>query len=149
MSSEHLKPGMTEMMQRVVAQTEQKALWKDKDDPIKVADMIAEETEELRGALQESMLTGDVFNVASEIGDILYLALKFCSLVGISPEDAVQIKILRNDLKYPNDLNSYGDYFEQRQQSRDFWIEMGGDVAFSHAYLEIFSKIGLNGNGYK
>ena len=132
---------MTEMTKRVAAQTEQKALWKDKDDPEKVVEMLAEETEELRQAVQESMITGDVFNVASEIGDVLYLALKFCSLVGLSPEDVVQLKILRNDLKYPNDLNSHGNYESQRGVSKDLWTAMGGDVAFSHAYLDVFSNM--------
>ena len=139
--SERLKPNMSEMMHRVVAQTEQRQLWKENDTPESLVDMIAEETEELRVAIQESMLTGDVFNVASEIGDVLYLALKFCNAVGLVPEDVVKLKILRNDLKYPNDMNSHGDYETQRRKSKDLWTAMGGDSTFSHAYLEMFADM--------
>lgn len=159
--AERLRPGMSEMMHRVVQQSEQKQLWVEHDSPEIIAEMIAEETEELKQAIQESMLSGDVFNVASEIGDVLYLALKFCHAVGLSPDDVVQLKILRNDLKYPSDMNSHGDYETQRRRSKDMWTAMGGDEAFSHAYLEMFAEMeeepitnplavamGQNGNGH-
>lgn len=132
---------MSEMMHRVVEQTDQKKLWVDNDTPEVVADMIVEEGRELIEAIQESMLSGDVFNVASEIGDVLYLSLKLCSLLGLVPEDVVKLKILRNDLKYPNDLNSHGNYETQRRRSKDMWTAMGGDTAFSHAYLDVFSEL--------
>lgn len=138
--TERRRPTMSETMLRVAEQTEQKKLWKEHDDPEQIANMIGEEVKELQDAIQESMLSGDVFNVASEIGDVLYLALKFCHSVGLVPEDVVDLKIVRNDLKYPNDLNSYGDYATQRKKSKDMWTAMGGDVAFSHAYLDVFSQ---------
>lgn len=139
--SERQRPTMTETMKRVAEQTEQKKLWKEHDDPEQIAKMIGEEVKELQDAIQESMLSGDVFSVASEIGDVLYLALKFCHSVGLVPEDVVDLKIVRNDLKYPNDMNSYGDYSTQRQRSKDMWTAMGGDEAFSHAYLDVFDKV--------
>lgn len=132
---------MTEMMERVQFQTEGKQLWKETDGPEEIVEMLAEETQELKEAVQESMLSGDVFNVASEIGDVLYLALKFCSAVGLVPEDVVKLKILRNDLKYPSDMNSFGEYGKQRKLSKEFWEAMGGDGAFSHAYLEAFANM--------
>lgn len=135
------KEGMTGMMHRVEFQTENKKLWLDNDGPEEVVKMMEAELEELKQAVQESMLSGDVFNVASEIGDVLYLALKFCSLTGLVPEDVVELKILRNDMKYPNDLNSFGNYAERHKQSKEFWKAMGGDSAFSHAYLEMFSDM--------
>lgn len=138
--SERYRPTMTETMYRVAEQTEQKKLWEAHDVPELIVDMIIEEAVELKDAVQESMLSGDVFNVASEVGDILYLALKFCHAVGLVPEDVVDMKIVRNDLKYPNYLNSHGSYEEQREKSREMWKALGGDKAFSHAYLDVLSK---------
>lgn len=138
--SERHHPTMSETMTRVVDQTEQKKLWKDHDSPELMVSMMKEEVVELEEAIQDSLLSGDVFNVASEIGDILYLSLKLCHILGFVPEDVVDMKIVRNDLKYPNDMNSYGDYASRRQQSKDMWTAMGGDVAFSHAYLDVLSK---------
>lgn len=139
--SEHLHPPMNEMMHRVVAQTEQKELWRDHDSPEDIGRMLGEEVAELQVAIQESMLSGDVFSVASEIGDVLYLSLKFCHSVGLAPEDVVNLKILRNDMKYPNALNSTGNYKEQRQKSKATWELMGGDEVFSLAYLDILAEI--------
>ena len=139
--SERLKPNMTEMMNRVAQQTEKKELWVENDAPDLVAEMIVEEAQELVTAVQEALLSGDVFSVASEIGDVLYLALKFCHQLGLVPEDTVKLKLLRNDMKYPSDLNSNGDYAEQRRQSKDMWTAMGGDESFSHAYLEMFADM--------
>jgi len=133
------EPGFSVLMERIHEQNEQRALWQEHDSPEILGSMIVEEAQELQEAIEN---VGEVFEVVSEIGDVLYLVLKLCYDLGIRPEDAVQMKILRNDLKYPADLNSHGDYPTARQQSKDVWEALGGDVAFSHAYLELFAGIG-------
>lgn len=126
------------LMERVHEQSENKKLWKDNDDPHLVAKMIVEEGGELIEAINHDE---EAFAVASEIGDVLYLTLKLCAQLGIKPEDAVEMKLLRNDMKYPTDLNSYGDdYRGAREASKKMWQAMGGDIAFSHAYLELMGQ---------
>ena len=140
------QPTLTGLMHRVVQQTEKKTLWQEHDGPVEVAGFIVTEAEELQEANNND---GESFEIASEVGDVLYLALKLCADLGIKPEDAVRMKILRNDLKYPTDLNSEGDYEEQRAKSQRLWSSMGGDAAFSHAYLDHIAETGqIGGNGY-
>ncbi len=128
-------PTMREMMERVHQQTEKKTDWVENNSPEGIAKMIVAEAHELEEAVGMAEIGDSAFEVVSEIGDILYLVLRFCHSMGILPEDAVQMKILRNDLKYPDDLNSQGNYGEDRMLSVAFWKAMGGDYQFSQAYL--------------
>lgn len=133
-----LENTLSSLMYRVNRQSENKVLWETNDSPIAVANMIAGECKELQTAINDDE---EAFEIASEIGDVLYLTLKLCSQLGIKPEDAVNMKIIRNDLKYPNDLNSFGDTYEgAREKSKTLWEAMGGDIAFSHAYLELCAE---------
>ena len=141
------QPTLTSLMHQVSQQTEKKTLWEEHDGPVEVAGFIVTEAEELQEAIEND---GEAFEIASEVGDVLYLALKLCADLGIKPEDAIRMKILRNDLKYPTDLNSEGNYEQQREQSQSLWESMGGDVSFSHAYLDFLTRIGEAGdNGHK
>jgi hypothetical protein len=99
--------------------------------------------------------------VASEVGDVLYLitlyeskaplspaltALKqemyqFCEEVGLDPLECVEMKVLRNAIKYPDALcnNGYA-YKEAMQISKLFYVALAGsqDLKFYEAYLEVF-----------
>lgn len=116
-------------------------LWSEDDDAEKVAAMITGEANELSQAIQEALVTGDVFSVASEIGDVLYVTLRLCDELGIDPAQALDLKIKRNAMKYPDAIMSDGyNYQEATQLSKEMWKAMGGDERFSHAYLEVLSQ---------
>lgn len=118
-------------------QQEQRRLWADHDTPENVAAFISEEARELEEAIQESMVTGDVFSVVSEIGDVMYLLLKLCDSLGIDPEQAAKLKLQRNQFKYGDHVMSNGRaYPEAVAKSKEVWSAMGGDSAFSHVYLD-------------
>lgn len=113
-------------------------LWKGNDTPEAIAYMIDDEASELVEAIQESLLSGDVFSVVSEIGDLLYLLNRLCIDLGIDPDDAMKMKLLRNSLKYSDYVMSNGDFAKATELSKNMWQMLGGDEAFSHAYLELF-----------
>jgi len=120
------------LMGRIAAQSTKKTLWSDHDGPYEIAQMIGDEHRELVEAIEHD---GGPFEVGSEIGDVLYLALKLCAELGFNPADLIEMKLLRNDMKYPTDQQSHGEYGQARIEAKQFWQAMGGDIAFSHAYL--------------
>lgn len=134
-------PHLNDLTRRVGEQTEKLDLWNQNGSPEHTVGLLKDEVAELAEQIEESMITGEATPIAMEIGDVLYLTLKLCHSLGINPADAVQIKILRNDLKYSTDLNSNGNYEDSRQKSKSLWAAMGGDVAFSHAYLDWMGQI--------
>lgn len=132
---------MKEIELYVSQQNSHRRLWEENDTPEHITAYITQEAEELEEAIQEAMITGDVFSVASEIGDVGYLLIKLCGLIGIDLQDAIEMKIARNDYKYPSHLMSNGRaYPEAVKTSKEVWSAMGGDSAFSHVYLEYLSK---------
>jgi len=127
-------------------QQNNRKLWSQEDDAEHVSQMILTESQELVDAINESMVTGDVFSVASELGDVLYVALRLCDELGLDPADVVEMKVKRNSMKYPDAIMSNGYNFEEATQvSKDTWKEMGGDYKFSHAYLNVLA----NGGSYE
>lgn len=118
-------------------QNEKRQLWEGNDDPTELAQMIQEEAVELVDSINEAMVTDNVFEVASEIGDVMYLLLRLCDSIGIDPIQAAEMKVVRNAVKYPDHVMSNGrNYQEAKEASKRFWDSMGGDAAFSHAYLD-------------
>lgn len=118
-------------------QNEKRKLWEDNDDPEQLAGMLIEEAQELQEAIQEALVTGDVFSVASEIGDLQYLIIKLCSMIGIDPMQATEMKIFRNERKYGDHTMSNGRDFQTASEvSKQAWNALGGDYAFSRAYLD-------------
>lgn len=116
--------------------------WAEGDSADKVAEMIVEEGQELIQAIQESFLTGDVFSVASEIGDILYLVHRLCDELGFDAAELIDMKTKRNSMKYSDAvLNNRYSPAEARMMSKKAWTLMGGDERFSHAYLEVLADV--------
>lgn len=127
----------SELTEYIVAQKSKRELWGATDTPEKLAEYIKIEAVELIQAIQESFITGDVFSVASEIGDIEYLLIQLGEMTGIDPHQAAEMKVYRNSYKYPDHVASNGrDYGAARRVMLDTWKSMGGDQAFSHAYLD-------------
>lgn len=133
---------MTELIKYIEHQNDNRTLWVDHDSPEKLAEMIQAEAKELIDALQESFVTGDVFSVASEIGDIRYVLDRLSLMLGIDSSQAAEMKVVRNSLKYPDHVMSNGRNFESASQvSKDAWKAMGGDYMFSHIYLDYLAHI--------
>lgn len=128
---------MDHAIEGVRTQQEHRRVWQESDDAERIANFILEETGELIEAIQVSFLTGDVFSVASEIADILYLTHRLCQELGFDAADLIEMKTLRNSMKY-NDavLNNGYSAPEATVIAKQMWGIMGGDVSFSHAYLE-------------
>lgn len=127
-------------IQGIEVQQNNRRVWSEHDDSESVARMILDEAHELVEAIIESFVTGDVFTVASELGDILYLAHRMCMELGFDPADLIEMKTQRNSVKYSDAaMNNGYDYNEAVKLSKQLWREMGGDTRFSHAYLELFS----------
>lgn len=128
---------MANVKEYIRQQNEKRALWTGQDDPEHISKFITTEAIELQEAIQESLLTGDVFSVASEIGDVLYLLYKLCDQIGIDPNQAAEMKVWRNSHKYPDHLMSNGrDYESATKVAKESWKAMGGDYAWSHVYLD-------------
>lgn len=114
--------------------------WAEGDTADAVAQMIVDESLELVQAIQESFLTGDVFSVASEIADILYLTHRLCAELGFDAADLIDMKTKRNSMKYSDAvLNNGYSPAEARRISKEAWLGMGGDPVFSHVYLNILA----------
>lgn len=127
-------------IQGIEVQQNNRRVWSEHDDAESVARMILDEAHELVEAITESFITGDVFSVASELGDILYLAHRMCMELGFDPADLIELKLIRNAGKYQDFvLNNGYNYDEAVVLAKQLWREMGGDTRFSHAYLELFS----------
>ncbi len=118
-------------------QNQNRKLWAETDTPEHIARMLDDEATELQEALKEAYITGDAFSVASEIGDVLYLVYRLCDLIGINPEQAVEMKITRNGYKYNDHITSNGRTGDEaRKISKEVWEKMGGDKMFSRLYLD-------------
>ena len=110
-----------ELSQRVIKQNEEILLFS-QDTPEGIAEMIIEEAEELREELAQIFVTGQVWKLAGEIGDVLYLLIRMGELSEIDPLDALELKIDRNYEKYVGQT----DKLEARRK----WSEQGGDDEF-------------------
>lgn len=104
------------------------------EDPAQLAEFIKVESQELIDAIDQDH---PAIAVASEIGDILFVTLKLCRQLGIDPRDALEMKMLRNALKYNDMSNSVGNYSEGREAGKAIYEGMGGDNAFYNAFIEI------------
>jgi NTP pyrophosphatase (non-canonical NTP hydrolase) len=112
----------------ITEQNNNRRLWTENDTPEKIATYITQEAQELEGAIKEAFVTGDVFSVASEIGDVFYLVLKLCEELGIDPIQAAGMKLTRNSMKYGDHIMSNGRNFEEASGvSREVWKVFGSD----------------------
>lgn len=109
--------------------------------PEQLANQISEEAQELVEAIEISMLTGDVFSVVSEIGDLYVLLAQLCHDLGVNPSDAFEMKALRNERKYGDWTMSNGYTRDEAVAlSKKSWKYQGGDVMFSHLYLDLLAQ---------
>lgn len=141
---------------QVIHQNEKRHVWREHDTEPKIADYIRDENVELLAAIE---IDDPAFAVASELGDIEYLCIKYEHSFGELPDDlryirhwawqtaaltdldmgeCVRMKVVRNDLKYPESIVNNYPYDEGRAISKRLWQQAGGDVAFSNWYLEVF-----------
>lgn len=140
----------------VIQQNEARPVWAKHDTPPIVRGFIFTEYQELLEAIE---FDKPAVEVASEVGDIFYLLIKYtfmggsidpelqnildqanevCALTGLDPNLCVLQKVVRNDLKYPQTALSNGLPYEVAVPIvKNIWQQMGGDAQFSHAYLEI------------
>lgn len=108
--------------------------------PDQLATQIVEEAQELVDEIQTSLVTGEVWNVAGEIGDLYILLAQLCNDLGINPVHAFEMKALRNERKYGDWTMSNGyTRDESFKQSKEAWKMQGGDEAFSHLYLDLLA----------
>ena len=129
--------------QHIYEQNENRKVWGINDTPEGIVGMIAHETEELAEAIQEAYITGDVFSVVSEIGDVGYLLHRLCIELGVNLDEAIETKISRNSMKYPDYIMSnQRNYEEAVRVAKLGWQAMGGDKAWSHAFLDFYAHAG-------
>jgi NTP pyrophosphatase (non-canonical NTP hydrolase) len=127
----------------IYQQNENRRVWGEHDTPESIVEMMAHETAELAESIQEAYITGDVFSVVSEIGDVGYLLYRLCLELGIDLDEAVETKISRNSMKYPDYIMSNERSHEQAVRvAREGWRAMGGDPAWSHAFLNHYAHLG-------
>lgn len=110
--------------------------------PLELAKSIRDEAQELVEELEQTEVTGDPMPVVGEIGDLYVLLTQLCSDLGIKPADAMDYKIKRNQYKYPDHTMNNGYSREEAFfLSREIYSRfIGGDEAFSHAYLEFLAE---------
>ena len=112
-------------------EVQQKVIKQNEDCPVrnydvwKITECIKLEAQELEGAVNEE----NPLEVASELGDILYLLYRVSGMTGIDLLDAVEMKVSRNELKY--------NCQETKEDGRTIYKKMGGDDAFFQAYTDI------------
>lgn len=121
------KESIRVLTQEVIEQNNAIPLFRETDNPFFIADMIVEEAQELVDELRSASITDDLTQVAGEIGDVLYLALKMCDSVGLNPDEIIRMKIARNAEKYGGHNNS--------AVAKKEWSERGGDAIWYQKYL--------------
>lgn len=137
-------------------------VWRENDTRRNVKERIIDEYFEL---LEEIELDRNIaFLIASECGDILYLALKYhemggepdpdiefavqeafevCEATGLDPKHCILMKILRNDFKYVPMVQNNGYSMQESVVLSKMLYQtiIGGDDAFSQAWLEHAEQI--------
>jgi len=121
---------MKEALSRINNQRQVRQVWREQDAETLSRSIIGE-----AGELLEAITNGmPAIEVASEIGDVLWLTLALCGELGIDPKNAIDLKIKRNDYKYnPAVMN---ESQEPVVLSKTVWKDMGGDKMFYQIYLD-------------
>lgn len=144
-----------EIITQVMEQQEKKPGWAMNETAQVLDEFILEEAEELGEAIQKAMIGDSPFETISELGDIAYLYVKRCQLpdqipdevnaawdycnyvaelTGVDLNDAVYMKLWRNEMKYPEVLCNDTNRVMGTAWSKLAWEAMGGDKAFSLMY---------------
>lgn len=155
----------------VIAQNKPRQEWTTTETPEELQRRICVEMEELEEAVDHcSFLGADPYALASEIGDVFYLAIKLeakmgrkplpqktgacllraveiAELCGLSINDCVTYKLWRNDYKYPLvPATEAVSYDRPNEISKKMYKDMGGEEAFNFAYMMNGEDIALGGN---
>jgi hypothetical protein len=134
-------PTLEQAIQHIHGDHDRRQKWVENDDAESLAGHIKHEAEELVTAVQECFLTGDVWLVASEVGDLLILLFRFCEEFGLNAADLITMKNKRNAKKYDDHtLNNGYTSTEATKVAKDSWAYMGGDHMFSHVYLDVLAE---------
>jgi len=154
-----------EIQKAVRKQNEARGMWMEHETLERTHLSLLNEGIELADAVGECEIGQSAFAVASEIGDVYYLYIKYkdlariagkeiapeiaqlmeyaedvCNRTGINAEDAIKMKLFRNSFKYNDYATNNGyTYEEGTVLCKDFWDKMGGDSSFSKAY-EIYGE---------
>lgn len=143
----------------VIAQNEPRQEWKTTETPDEIERRILLETAEMEAAVNECILGADPYALASEIGDVFYLAIKLeeklgrkkfphevedcllraleiAELGGLDVNQCVMYKLVRNDYKYPLVPASEAVQYERPNElSKKMYVSMGGEENFNNAYM--------------
>jgi len=122
-----MKENIRLLTREVTEQNNEIPLFVKTDDPMYTAEMILEEAQELRDEIEKAFLTDDLTQVAGEIGDVIYLALKLCDALGLNADEVVRMKIDRN-------RDKYGGHTD-RDTAKSEWVDKGGDELWYQRYL--------------
>ena len=110
------------LTQEIAQQNQDVPYFRDSDSPEFTAQMILDEALELVKELETAFVTDDLSKVVGEIADVLYLALKLCNFLGVNPDEAIRLKVLRNQMKY-------GDHYT-RESAVEAWGEKGDELFY-------------------
>lgn len=150
----------------VVEQNAKRKHWDNQDFDF-VSNYFREEFGELEQALWQEESNFNRWEIASELGDVGYLMMRLeeqahkegksipsdllffyhlahnvSTLLNINFAEAIFMKAVRNDLKYPFSVTNAFDSFEEATNvSRQMWTQMGGDKAFYKWYESSFGTI--------
>jgi NTP pyrophosphatase (non-canonical NTP hydrolase) len=126
----------------VLLQQEQKSAWNEKDTAFSVANLLEGEVQELIEAIEMAEIGAGAYEVASELGDCMFLLIKIANLAGIDLLSALEMKAIRNSKKYDHHINNNGYSDEKAQRlSKEIWNEMDGERMFSIAYMKLADEL--------
>lgn len=144
---------------RIDLQNKNRALWEIHDTPQRLEEMFNAEAQEMRECEDNFFLKPNAdFEMVSEVGDVGYLFLRYMKAFGDPPEamsrqlteainisarcnftmtQAVEMKLIRNAVKYPDSFFDATQDFDQGvRDSRSLWKALGDDEAFFSWYSQ-------------
>lgn len=142
----------------IAAQQQNRKPWTEIETVESTESMIVEEWQELTDLIKAINVTPLAdFELASEIGDIVYLSLKLIGInqnatptavaawsvavrtaaaVNMCPLQAATMKVIRNAIKYNDFATGFNDQSKSRSYAKQFYSDLGGDKAFYTAYMK-------------
>jgi NTP pyrophosphatase (non-canonical NTP hydrolase) len=95
-------------------------------NPLRMIELLRAELDELERAIIEE----PVDHQHLELVDIIFFSLTIAAIWEIDVEGLFDLKLRRNQVKYPPEAFQQGDYEEAHRLARLLWKEMGGDERF-------------------
>ncbi|MBU0997614.1 MAG: nucleotide pyrophosphohydrolase [Firmicutes bacterium] len=91
---------MKNLLNKIVKYRDERG-WKEHDTPSALAKSIIIEAAELLENYQWSDEQANMENVKEELADVLLYSLAMCADLGLDPEQIIEEKMLKNNIKYP------------------------------------------------